>query len=230
MHKLLNKFIPYLFWLFAIITAGCYYYQLDYLLIFKPLLLPVLFVYLLINDKQIGKPYFKLYFYIGLLFAYFGDIFLIIVSDTFFLTGMIAFLLMNIGYSLYFFHYFHFSKKLAPFLLLQIIVIGAISYNIFGILDQGLGLYRIPVIVYIVFISLLFLLIINSARNTTIKPLVLRYFIPAITFLIIQNCLIVLNKFQDGIIGDNNGFVLTIYCLAQFLFVRGFAKVHQLVK
>ncbi len=230
MNKLLNKIIPYIYWIFACITAVCYYFQLDYLLIFKPLLLPILFVFLLINDKQIGKPYFKLYFYIGLLFAYFGDIFLIIVSDTFFLTGMIAFLLMIICYSLYFFRYVHFAKKDFPFLLLQIIVIGAIAYNLFGILDQGLGFYRIHIIVYIVFISILFLLIINSARNPAIKPTVIRYFIPAISSFVVQNCLIVLNKFQDGLIGDNNGFVLTIYCLSQFLFVKGFAKAHHLVK
>ncbi len=57
-------------------------------------------LYLLLTDKNIGKPTGKLFFDKGLTLAFFGDVFFITINDTFFLTGMIACMLMNIFYSI----------------------------------------------------------------------------------------------------------------------------------
>jgi uncharacterized membrane protein YhhN len=119
MEEFLNKRLLTIYWIVLLVHCTFQFFVLPYRAVTKPMLVPLLLTYLLLKDGNIGKPIGKSIFYIGLFLAFFGDVLLIIINDTFFLAGMIAFMLMNIFYSISFHlsqqaevekHCFHFAS------------------------------------------------------------------------------------------------------------------------
>src|SRR3569623_44433 len=102
MEAFLRKRVLIIYWIVLLIHCILQHYHTTYVAISLPFLLPFLFLYLFLHDDNIGSPAPKFIFYIGLFLAYFGDVLLILINDTFFLSGMIAFMLMNITYSISF--------------------------------------------------------------------------------------------------------------------------------
>ena len=74
------------------------------IVITESLLVPVLLLYVLLHDNNIGSPAGKFIFYIGLILAFFGDVLQVVINNqTFFSGSLVAFMLMNICYSISFY-------------------------------------------------------------------------------------------------------------------------------
>lgn len=226
----LKKRILLIYWLLAIITSLGYYFQHPIIAITKPMLVPVLFGYLLLKDHYIGTPIGKLFFYIGMIFAFIGDVFLIIISDTFFLTGMIAFIFTNLCYGISLFYlnqrkiYSHSSMIMAyGFLLL-------LGYFYWHLLGKELKEYQIPVLIYMASLSFLFLMSVNLSGNAKLRKVAINYFIPGAVVYLMQNLILSINKFLPGGVGDNNGLSMFTYCVAQYFIVNGiyWAYIYQI--
>lgn len=226
MEEFINKRAITVYWIVLLAHCIFQYYELPYRAITKPMLVPVLLLYLLLTDKNIGKPVGKLLFYIGLFFAFFGDVFLVIINDTFFLTGMIAFMLMNTFYSISFLQLNKFRiGKSWPVIIITVMLL-IIGYDLFRFLKDDMGDYKIPVMIYMFTVSVMIIAAVNIAGNIQYRKVALNYFIPGAFVFLIENVLLSLNKFHFEGNKDIYLTVMVTYGVAQYLLVKGVSKAY----
>ncbi len=226
METFLEKRTLTIYWVVLLIHCIFQHYQLPYVAVTKPMLVPLLFLNILLHDNNIGKPAGKFIFYIGLILAFFGDVLLILINDTFFLSGMIAFMLMNLFYSTSFLLMHPLKIKNSPVLMLTIAFLAFIGYAFFRFLGDSMGNYRIPIIAYMVTISIMVVLAVNVAANTRLRKAATNYLIPGVFIFLIENVLVAANKFHYDHDKDIFVVVMFTYGLAQYLMVQGIAKIY----
>lgn len=226
MQEFLNKRILLIYWMVLLTHCVFQYFVLPYRAITKPMLVPLLLTFLLLRDGNIGKPSGKAIFYIGLFLAFFGDVLLILINDTFFLSGMIAFMLMNVFYSISFLHLNPFKLKNSAPLFSTLLILSAMAYYIYGILADEMGDYRMPVMVYL--FSLIFMVgfAVNIASHHTHRSVALRYLIPGTLIFMIENILVAFNLFHLGANKDVYILIMFTYGLAQLLIVKGMSIAY----
>lgn len=209
-----------MFWL--ILLAHCFfqYMKLPYVAVSKPLLVPSLLLFLLLHDNNIGRPTGKFVFYVGLFLALFGDVLLISVSDTFFLSGMITFMIMNICYSFAFFKFHGLEKRTMLPVIICIVLLCILAYWLIDYLGPAMGAYKAPILVYMLTVSLMTVAAVNVAGNPAFRQEALHWFIPGAFIFMIENLLVAVNKF---IYQDKDLFIVVMlsYGIAQFCFVKG---------
>lgn len=174
----------------------------------KPLLMPLLGFY------AYYKKSIPFIMYLAIVFAWLGDIFLQFSSKTLFLVGMASFLVMQALYIKV-----AWQRKLSfinwP---LSILLLGVgIGFQLsFG---SALGDFRIPVIVYSIFILGMALTAVNSSLSLLFK-------VGALVF-VISDFVLAYNLFIHKSMGFSVTVMLT-YGLAQFLIVRSFEIEEKL--
>ncbi len=226
MEAFLYKRTLLIFWIILLIHCMFQYFQLPYVAVTKPMLVPLLLLHLLLHDNNIGRPAGKFIFYIGLMLAFLGDVQLIIINDTFFLGGMIAFLFVNLFYSYSFLSLAQFRmRKVLPVLATLILLI-FLGEWLMGYIEEKLGDYKIPVIAYMVAIAITTMTAVNVAADEKYREVAKQYFIPAVVIFLLENALVALNKFHWN--RDKDVFVLVMltYGWAQYLFVKGILKAY----
>jgi len=225
-ENFLHKRTLAIYWIVLLVHCTFQYFVLPYRAVTKPLLVPLLLLYLLMNDSTIGKPIGKAIFYIGLFLAFFGDVLLILINDTFFLSGMIAFMLMNLFYGISFLYLnrLH-ARKLLP-ALLSAIFLFAIGYWLYNFLGDEMGDYKMPIFAYMITLGIMICLSVNVAGNELYKKIALTYLIPGTFVFLIENILVAVNKFHLG--NDKNVYiaVMLTYGSAQYLIVKGILKAY----
>jgi len=229
MQKFLTKRILTFYWIVLLVHCVFQFYVLPYRAVTKPLLVPLLLTYLLLQDGNIGKPLGKSMFYIGLFLAFFGDVLLIIINDTFLLSGMIAFMLMNIFYSISFLSLNKLRAQNILSFLLTVIILLFIGFAIYRFLGDEMGDYRMPIMIYLFTLSPMIAFAVNVVWNKQHKKVALTYLVPGALIFMIENILIAFNWFHWG--GDKNVYVLVMitYGTAQYLMVKGILKVYPSV-
>lgn len=229
MQTQLNKRILWLYWLVLLVHLVFQYYTLSYRAITKPLLVPLLLTFLLLNDGNIGKPAGKAIFYIGLFLAFFGDVLLILINDTFFLAGMIAFMLMNIFYSTSFLHLESLKwKRSAPFFI-TVILLSIIAFCMYRFLAEGMGDYRMPVMIYLFSLIFMVACAMNIIGNPQHRQLALRFLIPGAVIFMIENILVAYNLFHWEANKDVYIIIMATYGTAQYLIVMGMSRAFPVV-
>jgi uncharacterized membrane protein YhhN len=186
-------------------------------MIFKPLLIPVLVIFFLVSTKKFPSP-LKKWILLALIFSWAGDVLLNFEKrdPIFFLLGLSAFLLAHIFYILF----FHFVRVRASvsgkgWLLVAVVIYYAVLINL---LAPHLGGIKVPVEVYGVVISFMFMLalhmlFISNKSAGRIMALGAALFVTSDTLLAI-------NKFLQPFYGAPY-FVMISYALAQWLIVAG---------
>ncbi len=226
MEAFLQKRTLTIFWIILLIHCVLQHFHLPYVAITKPFLVPLLLLHIILKDNNIGKPAGKFIFYIGLMLAFLGDVQLIIINDTFFLSGMIAFLFVNLFYSFTFLSMAEFRmRKVLPVLGAVILLAFTGEWVMYFIGDE-LGGYRYPVIAYMIAISITTVTAVNVAGNEKYREAALQYLIPAAIVFVIENGLVAVNKFHYKSNKDLFVLVMFTYGLAQFLFVKGVLKAY----
>ena len=189
----------------------------------KPLLMPVLFLYLKdqVQDSRLLS--------IGLLFAWFGDLFLMVAGDAFilFLLGLLSFLVMQILYIIYY------RKKRIQHLPDQsityifytpVIGLGILFYvmmfpNLDAVLKIAVGVYAIA----LVSMNIAALSRWKKTSTTSFSLVSLG----ALLFMI-SDMMIGYNKFVSQF--SNSGFwIMLTYFIGQFMIVDGLIR-HKSVE
>lgn len=189
----------------------------------KVVLVPLLMIHLLINQSLRVLGYLPL---IALLFSWIGDILLLGDDPSFFLSGMIAFVMTHVSYSFTFLKIKQVTPKDRPYFIFPLLGLLLFSVLVFFYLKDDLGSYLLPVLLYMVFISLMAALAIHTRTNVKIQTLSLYTFIPGALLFVLSDALLAVNMFKMQHIVIEVLVMLT-YGLAQFFITRGFQKTAE---
>lgn len=227
MGVLLRKYVILVY--FLTIAANCIflYYDLPYVAITSSLPVPLLLLYLFLKDPHINSPAGKFIFYIGLLFAFLGDVLQIVVNnELFFTSSLVAFMLMNGCYSIAFYQLNRGGLKKPFAFLVAILVLAVLGYAFVSLLEKEIGAYKVPLILYMSTLIMMTAFAIHAAGSEKYYQIAVKYLLPGTIIFIIQNIIFALNLFHLG--GPSDGFIYSIipYAIAQFLLVRGMEKAY----
>ena len=186
----------------------------------KPLLIPVLAGYFLSQTKSTVSGLNK-WILLALFFSWAGDVLLMFVpqNDIFFLLGLSAFLIAHIFYIL-FFHHVRVKEHVKgnPWLLIVVVVYYAVLISLLSpyLLDM-----KIPVLVYGIVISFMFMLAMHMLFIKN-KVAGIWMMVGALLFVISDSTLAI-NKFYQPFAAAGVLIMLT-YGLAQLFIVKGAAN------
>lgn len=192
----------------------------------KPLLLPLLVLYFISNVGK-ERSALKKWIIAALFFSWAGDVLLMFVpkNEVFFLLGLGSFLLAHIFYIFY----FHTVKtveqvKSRPMLLLIVAIYYA---SLITILFPYLGSMKVPVLVYGVVISFMFLQAMHMLfiANKTAG----QYMMIGALLFVLSDSILALNKFYQPFEWAGFAIMLT-YGLAQLFIVLGAIQYIKSVK
>ena len=188
-------------------------------LFIKPLICISLAIYL-VNKVNLAAGFNRLVL-AGLVFSLFGDCFLLFAGalSTFFILGLVSFLIVHVLYSLAFFRDFKNdpqSSKLYGHLML--FLIGVFSLSFYTWIRDYLGDLRIPVMAYIFVISIMAILAGYRYRRVNLLSFRLIYF--GAIFFVISDSVLAYNKFVESI-SYSGVIIMATYILAQYLIVMG---------
>jgi uncharacterized membrane protein YhhN len=185
----------------------------------KPALMITLILYFLFVTKgTIFKD--KTLFIFAMICALLGDTFLMFQAQNplFFMSGLGSFLLMQIGYSIYFNREINFRKSFLwqkSYWIIPVIVYALVFYKI---VSENAGGLKGAILAYTVCIATMMLSAINRFGQT--PPKSFRWVFFGALFFMISDSILAVNKFAEAI--PNAGFwIMSTYCLAQYLIVRG---------
>lgn len=190
----------------------------------KPLIIPALIGYfnsqIQINSKGISR-----WVLIALLFSFVGDVLLMFdeKDSIFFLLGLSSFLMAHIFYIL-FFHHVRVKEKVKNnhWLLVAVVVYYA---ALISLLSAHLGDMKIPVLVYGMVISFMFMLAMHMlfVKNKSAG----QWMMFGALLFVISDSVLAINKFYQSFEGAGILIMLT-YGLAQLFIVLGAVKYISL--
>lgn len=189
-------------------------------IISKPLLIPVLAIYFFFQTKGMQSSFIK-WILLALFFSWAGDVLLMFqASDSnFFLFGLSAFLLAHVFY-IFFFYKIKDRENLKIDLKLLLIVIVYYAALIL-VLFTHLGDMKVPVMLYGVVISFMFLL---AMHMLFIKNKIAgRWMMLGALLFVLSDSLLAINKFYQPFELAGMVVILT-YGMAQLLIVYGATK------
>ena len=187
-------------------------------LVLLPTLILLLFATLQFKEKA-GSPWV----YLGLVFSFFGDLLLTQTGEKYFLLGMLAFIGTHICNSIYFIHLQPLQFKNGRAVFGAAILLTFIILLIFQLLNPYLGNFRVPIIAYMIIISIMVLLAVNTTQAVSLKNIGLTCFIPGAALFVCSDGILALNKFLfHQPLFDI--LVMFSYGGAQYFLVQGFVK------
>ena len=192
----------------------------------KPALMITLILYFLSAVKGTNFKD-KTLFISAIIFALLGDTFLMFQrqNSLFFMLGLGAFLLMQIGYSLFFNREIKIKKSLLfrkPYWIILVIVYALTLYKI---VSENVGGLKGAILVYTICIATMLLSAIN--RFGQISQNSFRWVFFGALFFLISDSVLAINKFA-GAVPYAGFWIMSTYTLAQYLIVRGVIKVVSL--
>jgi uncharacterized membrane protein YhhN len=186
----------------------------------KPLLIPVLTGFFLSQTNAIESP-FKKWVVLALFFSWGGDVLLLFVSknELFFLLGLASFLLAHIFYILFFHHVrIRENVKSNPWLLVIVVVYYA---ALISWLSPFLGEMKLPVRIYGIVISIMFMLAMHVLSIKT--NMAGSWMMWGALLFVISDSVLAINKFYQPF-GAANVIIMLTYGLAQLFIVKGAAS------
>lgn len=183
----------------------------------KPLIIPVLIIYLYYNFSKVNHLWL---IYAALLFSTMGDVFLLFefMQPAFFLFGVGAFLVAHIFYIIYFlkirsWHRSFFRKQ--PWWLL---LIYSYSFGLVMLIYPGLKEMEVPVIIYAMVIT--FMIISSLHVFHKVQSPANKYYLIGAGLFVLSDSMLAIDKFYYKFPLAGTAIMLT-YCAAQFLIVQG---------
>lgn len=205
---------------FVVLTADLVAVQLQYKIaeyIFKPLIAIWLLAYFVLQLRAVHSN-LKKWIIAALLFSWVGDVLLMLQDDNslFFLLGLSAFLLAHIFY-IFFFHFIRKEESIKSRWWLVLIV--AVYYVLMiSLLSPYLGDMKLPVRMYAVVISFMFMLAMHTLfiknKNTGL------WMMTGALLFVVSDSVLAINKFYQSF--DMADIVVMItYGLAQLFLTEG---------
>jgi len=218
------KNIIFIYFFVATLEVVGYLLGLDiFIFVFKPLLMPLLFIaYYPIYKAQ--KSNFAKIILLSLVFSFFGDITLMLIeyNENLFIIGLASFLIAHLLYIIVFYKNIKpFTIKLVKKNLLYILIFIAFYTSLLFVLWDNLNEMLIPVLIYGAVITLMG--VFATLRKTNKESYVL-VILGALLF-ICSDTLIAFNKFifnSDLLYAQ--AYIMILYVLAQYFIIRGISK------
>lgn len=208
------------FGILVVHLAGIYFRNEIIQVFSKPLLVILLIAYFLLQTR-IWNDSLKKWILAALLFSWVGDLLLLFQekNQLFFLLGLSSFLIAHIFYIL-FFHNIRLRENIRSYwsLLLIVVIYYAVLINF---LSPYLGTMKLPVRIYGIFISFMFMLALHMLfiKNKVAGRLMM---FGALCF-VVSDSLLAINKFYHAFEIAGIMIMLT-YGVAQFLITEGAIK------
>ncbi len=217
-----DAFIPFIAVLVAILADRQFNNgQLEYMT--KPLLIPALAGYFISQTFRIANK-LKLWILLALFFSWAGDVLLMFEADDsmFFLLGLSSFLLAHIFYVI-FFHLVRVREKIKinPWLIVVVVLYYA---SLITLLMPYLGDMKIPVLVYGIVISFMFMLAMHMLfiKHKTAG----KWMMFGALLFVISDSVLAINKFYQPFEASGILIMLT-YGLAQLFIIHGTLRYLQ---
>jgi uncharacterized membrane protein YhhN len=189
----------------------------------KLVLLPLLMLFFYVQPFFATAAKSKYLILFGLFGSFLGDAFLL--SEAYFIPGMIAFMTTHI-FNILFFH--PLKPKMGESkmkLYVSIILLAAFCAFVYFFLKDAMGTLIYPILVYMILISTSALYTVRASLNEKANKIADLFWTPGMLFFIASDAVLAFNKFywstQSPI--DNIGLVtMATYGIAQMLLVKGF--------
>src|SRR4029079_2812246 len=188
--------------------------------IVKPLLMPLLAIYLLLRTNTANSN-LKGWIFLALFFSWAGDIFLLFEErgSNFFLFGLSAFLVAQVFY-IVFFHNIRMREYIRGNALLLLLVI--VYYSILvSVLSPYLGDMKLPVRIYGVVLSFMVMLAMHTTLGKNKRAAV--WMMTGAILFVASDSLLAFNKFFSAF--NYSGLIVMVtYGLAQLFITEGAVK------
>lgn len=189
----------------------------------KLVLLPLLMLFFYVQPFFETAPKTKYLILLGLFGSFLGDAFLL--SEAYFIPGMIAFMTTHIFNILFFHPLKPTDGKLKSKYFIAMFLLTAFCVFVYGFLKDAMGALIYPILVYMILISTSALFTVRASLNANANKIADLFWTPGMLFFIASDAVLAFNKFywssQSPI--DNIGLVtMATYGIAQMLLVKGF--------
>jgi hypothetical protein len=189
----------------------------------KLVLLPLLMLFFYVQPFFETAPKTKYLILLGLFGSFLGDAFLL--SEAYFIPGMIAFMTTHIFNILFFHPLKPTDGKLKSKYFIAMFLLTAFCVFVYGFLKDAMGALIYPILVYMILISTSALYTVRASLNANANKIADLFWTPGMLFFIASDAVLAFNKFywssQSPI--DNIGLVtMATYGIAQMLLVKGF--------
>jgi uncharacterized membrane protein YhhN len=189
----------------------------------KLVLLPLLMLFFYVQPFFATAPKTKYLILLGLFGSFLGDAFLL--SEAYFIPGMIAFMTTHI-FNIFFFH--PLKPKMGESktkLSVSILLLAAFCAFVYFFLKEAMGALIYPILVYMLLISTAAIYTVRASLNQKATTIANLFWTPGMLFFIASDAVLAFNKFywstQSPI--DHIGLVtMATYGVAQLLLVKGF--------
>ncbi|MDZ4071479.1 MAG: lysoplasmalogenase [Sediminibacterium sp.] len=221
----IRRNILIVFWVILFIHCLFHVLHLPFVGISKLLLIPSLMVYLFTRRKEEVLVGINFFYLVAILFAFIGDMLLVIINDLLFLPGMIAYIVNLFFLCIFFLQLQKIQLRQLMKPILVVLTLALVGYFVYGFLGEKLKQFQLPVLIYMVFVAITAAL----AMNTTQHPQLHRtgwYFFIGILVFILSNTILVLNRFHF-LYHNLYVAVMLTYGAAQYLLARGVALVSK---
>ena len=216
-----------LFWAIALVHLFCIYMNWPQQRVYSKFILVPILMWYLYRSPESDKPLKGMWrAYLGLFFSWVGDVLLIGEGPNFFLSGMIAFITAHVYYSLFFIQTVPVKKETADVFYKILIALCVVCGVLFLLLRAALGAYQVPILLYMLFISLMASLAVHTTSNTTYKNFALQTFVPGALLFVTSDALLATNKFYAHLPVLDLGVMLT-YAGAQYFLTKGFISIKK---
>ena len=216
-----------LFWAVALVHLFCIYMNWPQQRVYSKFILVPILMWYLYRSPESDKPLKGMWrAYLGLFFSWVGDVLLIGEGPNFFLSGMIAFITAHVYYSLFFIQTVPVKKETAGVFYKTFIALCVVCGVLFLLLRAALGAYQVPILLYMLFISLMASLAVHTTSNTTYKNFALQTFVPGALLFVTSDALLATNKFYAHLPVLDLGVMLT-YAGAQYFLTKGFISIKK---
>lgn len=215
-----SKWIVVLFW--AATIGGCiaseYSWQ-AFDLFFKPLLMPLLMSWMILETIPSRRPLIILF---GLVFSWFGDMLLMFDREypICFILGLASFLITHILYTIYFFRQKNSKRKNTDFT--WALPVFGYAVLLVNYLYPKLGDLKIPVLVYALVISCMLFSTLIFPKISGVKT----FLVAGALWFVVSDSLLAVNKFAFELPFASTLIRLS-YSLAQFLIIAAIIRYRN---
>ena len=226
MNKRLPQIILLLFFLALCVHLYAIVAQMPTIrIISKCLLLPLLIIYLTVSTPNTTA--IKKMALLALFFSWLGDV-VLLSEGNFFVLGMLAFTMAHVRNGKILVRLQAFQLKGATWIGLGL-ALGTISL-VYYFLQYSLGTFLIPVVVYMVFISTVWVLSFNLTNHPKYKAAAINFFIPGMFLFVLSDGILAFNKFLLHQPERWDIWVMLTYALAQWLLTEGYISVVNVTR
>jgi uncharacterized membrane protein YhhN len=139
---------------------------------------------------------------------------------------MIAFVTAHVYYSLFFIQTVPVKKETAGVFYKTLIGLTIVCGVLFILLQNALGAYQVPILLYMLFISLMASLAVHTTTNIQYKNIALQTFVPGALLFVTSDALLATNKFYAHLPLLDLAVMLT-YAGAQYFLTKGFISIKK---